>query len=166
MGVGRAEGRGEAACGLLADADPLAGGDGNMLLNIGPEPTGAIEDGQVERLKEIGAWLAKYGQSIYATRGGPYKPAKHVVSTRKGHTVYLHVLAWPEETLKLPALPAKIVKSSLLTGGQARVSQTDAGIEITVPKSDRREIDTIVMLQLDKPAIDVAPIAVSSLANR
>ena len=98
-----------------------AGGDGNMLLNIGPEPTGAIEDCQVERLKEIGAWLAKYGESIYGTRGGPYKPAKHVVSTRKGHTVYLHVLAWPEEVLKLPALPAKIVKSSLLTGGRAQV---------------------------------------------
>ena len=69
-----------------------AGGDGNVLLNIGPEPTGAIEDCQVERLKEIGAWLAKYGQSIYGTRGGPYKPTKRVASTRKGNTVYLHIL--------------------------------------------------------------------------
>ncbi len=142
-----------------------AGGDGNMLLNIGPEPSGAISNGQAARLKEIGAWLAKYGQSIYATRGGPYKPAKHVVSTRQGHTVYLHVLAWPEEVLTLPALPAKIVKSSLLTGGQLHVSQTAAGLEITIPKSDRQKIDTIVMLQLDKPAIDVAPIAVSSLGQ-
>ncbi len=141
-----------------------AGGDGNMLLNIGPEPTGAIESCQMERLKEIGAWLAKYGQSIYGTRGGPYKPAKQVVSTRHGRTVYLHVLAWPEEVLTLPALPAKIVQSSLLTGGRAQVRQTDAGIEISVAKSDRREVDTIVMLQLDKPALDVAPIAVSSLS--
>ena len=46
-----------------------------------------------------------------------------------------------------------------------QVHQTDAGIEITVPKSDRQEIDTIVMLQLDKPALDVAPIAVSSLGQ-
>ncbi len=142
-----------------------AAGDGNMLLNIGPQPTGAIENSQIERLKEMGAWLAKYGQSIYATRGGPYKPAKHVVSTRHGRTVYLHVLAWPEEVLTLPALPARIVGSSLLTGGQVQVSQTDAGIEIAVPKSDRREIDTIVMLQLDKPALDVAPIAVASLGQ-
>ena len=107
-----------------------AGGDGNMLLNIGPEPTGAIQDCQVERLKEIGAWLAKYGQSIYATRGGPYKPAKHVVSTRKGRTVYLHVLAWPEEVLKLPALPAKIVKSSLLTGGQRRSARLTPALRL------------------------------------
>jgi alpha-L-fucosidase len=142
-----------------------AGGDGNMLLNIGPEPTGAIPDCQVERLREMGAWLAQYGQSIYATRGGPYKPAKHLVSTRKDRTIYLHVLAWPEESLTLPALPAKIIESSLLSGGQLRVSQSAAGVEITVPKSDRQPIDTIVVLQLDKPAIDIAPIAVSSVGQ-
>ena len=138
-----------------------AGGDGNLLFNVGPMPTGEIESRQVERLKEMGAWLAKYGRSIYETRGGPYKPVKHMACTRNGDTVYLHILAWPKEVLKLPALPAKIVASSLLTGGQVRVSQTDAGLEISVPKSDRQAVDTIVVLQLDKPAMEIAPIAVS-----
>jgi alpha-L-fucosidase len=138
-----------------------AGGDGNMLLNIGPEPTGAIEDCQVNRLKQIGAWTARYGESIYGTRGGPYKPNKHLACTRKGDVVYLHVLAWPDEALRLPPLPAKIVESRLLTGGDVKVSQTDDGIEFSVPKADRQPIDTIVVLRLDKPAIDIAPIAVS-----
>ncbi len=138
-----------------------AGGDGNMLLNIGPEPTGAIEDCQINRLKDIGAWMAKYGESIYGTRGGPYKPAKHLACTRKGDSVYLHVLAWPEEVLRLSPLPARIVETSLLTAGSVAVSQTDDGVEISVPKADRRAIDTIVVLHLDKPAIDIAPIAVS-----
>jgi alpha-L-fucosidase len=138
-----------------------AGGDGNMLLNVGPEPSGAIEDCQADRLKEMGAWMEKYGESIYATRGGPFKPAKHLASTRKGNTIYLHVLAWPEEVLRLPALPAKIVQSSLLGGGQVRVNQTEDRIEITVPKSDRQAIDTIIVLALDKPAIDIAPLAAS-----
>ena len=140
-----------------------AGGDGNLLLNVGPMPDGRIEPRQVDRLKEMGAWLAKYGQSIYATRGGPYKPAKHVVSTRNGRTVYLHIIGWPEETLRLPALPAKIVSSSVLTGGKASVEQTDAGIEIRVPAADRQEIDTIVVLELDKLAMEIAPIPVASL---
>ena len=139
-----------------------AGGDGNMLLNIGPEPTGAIEDCQVSRLNEMGTWMGKYGQSIYGTRGGPYKPNKYFVCTRKGDTVYLHVLAWPKEALRLPPLPAKIVESSLLTGGDVKVDQTADGIEISVPKAGRQPIDTIVLLRLDKPAIDIAPIAVSS----
>ena len=142
-----------------------AGGDGNLLFNVGPMATGEIEPRQIERLKEMGAWLTKYGQSIYGTRGGPFKPAKHVVSTRQGNTIYLHILAWPEELLTLPALPAKIVKANTLTGGEATIKQTEAGIEITVPKSDRQEMDTIVALELDKPAADIGPIAVGSIGQ-
>ncbi|MGA2034295.1 MAG: hypothetical protein ABSG68_18775, partial [Thermoguttaceae bacterium] len=82
-----------------------------------------------------------------------------VASTRKGNTVYIHVTAWPEATLTLPPLPAKIVTSRVLTGGQASVKQSDAGIEIAVPKSDRQEIDTIVVLELDKPAIEIQPVS-------
>ena len=137
-----------------------AGGDGNMLLNVGPRPDGLIEPKQVARLAEIGDWLAKYGEAIYGTRGGPYKPAKHVVSTRKGNTIYLHITDWPQETLKLPPLPATIRKSSVLTGGAVNVRQTADGLEIAVPKSDRQAMDTIVALELDTPAIAIAPISV------
>ena len=68
-----------------------AGGDGNMLLNVGPMPSGEIAPEQVGRLQEMGAWLAKYGESIYGTRGGPFRPGRFGVSTRKGRTIYLHV---------------------------------------------------------------------------
>ena len=49
----------------------VVGGDGNLLLDVGPMPDGRIEPRQVQRLKEMGQWLAKYGESIYGTRGGP-----------------------------------------------------------------------------------------------
>ena len=52
----------------------VIGGDGNLLFNVGPMPDGRIEPEQVERLKEMGAWLAKYGDGVYGTRGGPFKP--------------------------------------------------------------------------------------------
>ncbi|MGC8638452.1 MAG: alpha-L-fucosidase [Isosphaeraceae bacterium] len=142
-----------------------AGGNGNVLLNVGPTPEGVIEPIQVERLKEIGAWLAKYGESIYGTRGGPYKPTKSLASTRKNNTVYIHITGWPEETVVLPPLPARIVKTRALTGGRASVKQSEAGIEISVPKADRQEIDTIVALDLDKPAIEIAPIAVNPVGE-
>ena len=51
-----------------------AGGDGNLALNTNPMPDGRIEPRQVERLHEIGQWLAKHGESIYGTRGGPFRP--------------------------------------------------------------------------------------------
>ena len=138
------------------------GGDGNLLFNVGPMPDGRIESRQVERLKEMGAWLKKYGQSIYGTRGGPFKPGTWGASTHKGNAVYVHVLNWSGEKLILPPIPKKIVASSVLTGGIATVRQTDEAIEISVPKAYRHEIDTIVKLQLDGPVDELAPIGLPS----
>jgi alpha-L-fucosidase len=136
------------------------GGDGNLLLNVGPMPNGKIEPRQADRLREIGEWLAKYGESVYGTRGGPFTPWKFGVSTRKGKTIFVHVFAWPGETMTLPPLRAKVVHSSLLTGGRVTVAQTDAGIRITVPPADQKEIDTVVALELDRPAGELSPVAV------
>ena len=65
-----------------------AGGDGNLLFNVGPMPDGRIEPSQVDRLKEMGKWMEKYGNTIYETRGGPFKPTDWGVSTRKGNKIF------------------------------------------------------------------------------
>jgi alpha-L-fucosidase len=136
-----------------------AGGDGNLLLNVGPTPTGEIAPEQVGRLKEIGEWLAKYGESIYGTRGGPFRPGRFGVSTRKAQTIYLHIQRWPGETLSLPAIPAKVVGCVALTGGPATFRQTDDLLEVTLPARDRHELDTIIALELDRPAGTIASVA-------
>jgi alpha-L-fucosidase len=46
-----------------------AGRDANFLLNIGPMPNGDISQQFVDTLKDVGNWLAKYGESVYGTRG-------------------------------------------------------------------------------------------------
>jgi alpha-L-fucosidase len=125
-------------------------------------PSGEIEPRQVERLKQMGAWLAKYGESVYGTRGGPFKPDQRVASTRTGNTIYVHVLKWDGESISLPAMPKKIVASSLLTGGSTEVKQDGSGITIRVAAPDRQEIDTIVKLELDGPALDIRPIKLPS----
>jgi alpha-L-fucosidase len=148
-----------------------AGGDGNLLLNVGPMPTGEIAPEQADRLREIGVWLAKYGESIYGTRGGPFKPGDYGVSTRKGKTIYLHICDWPEGTLKLPAIRSKVRRSRLLGGGKAKVYQTATGLEISVPERDRHSLDTIVALELDSEAdgigaVDVpAPVSLTTKAK-
>jgi alpha-L-fucosidase len=134
-----------------------AGGDGNLLFNVGPMPTGEIEPRQVERLKEMGQWLGKYGRTIYATRGGPWKPGAWGASTYSGNTVYVHVLKWEGDEVRLPGIAKKIVSSSVLTGGKADVKQTDEMITISVLQGDRQEIDTIIALVLDGPAADATP---------
>jgi alpha-L-fucosidase len=137
-----------------------AGGDGNVLLNVGPTPEGIIAPEQANLIKKAGAWLAKYGESIYGTRGGPFKPGVYGVSTRKGKTVYIHVRKWIEDSVKLPAIPAKVLSSRTLTGGNAKVVQTASGIEISVSESNRDPIDTIVALELDVPANQIPAVDV------
>jgi alpha-L-fucosidase len=140
----------------------VVGGDGNLLFNVGPMPDGRIEPRQVERLREMGAWLKKYGQSIYATRGGPFRTGLWGASTHKDNTIYVHILSWPGEKLLLPPIPKRIIASSVLTDGTTIVRQTDKAIEISVPEAYRREIDTIIKLELDGPAEEIAPVSLPS----
>ncbi len=70
-----------------------AGGDGNLLLNIGPKGDGSIEPQQVCRLQEIGQWLNSNNNSkaIYNTRGGPVAPQSWGVMTHQGNKLYAHI---------------------------------------------------------------------------
>jgi alpha-L-fucosidase len=137
-----------AAClGMLVGC---ATGDGNLLLNVGPMPTGEIPHDQVERLQELGRWLNQYGESIYGTRGGPFLPGDYGGSTRRGKAVYLHVRGWDQDPLKLPPLPAALVRSRVLTGGEATVRATSAGLEVSVPAAARHPLDTVVALEFDR----------------
>ncbi len=145
----------------------VTGGDGNFLFNVGPMPDGRIEPRQVDRLREMGAWLRQYGQTIYGTRGGPYRwcacsPAG-VVATRRGRVIYLHVLDWNDDMLKLPPLPARITRSWLLTGGNVDVRQSSEGVTVYVPPGSRQEIDTIVALHMDTPVEDLLPIPLNGI---
>jgi alpha-L-fucosidase len=135
-----------------------AGGDGNLLLNVGPMPDGRIEPRQVDVLRGVGAWLEEHGESIYGTRGGPFKPGRYGASTRRGNLIYLHVFEWPGPSLKLPPITAKVVRGRVLTGGKATVRQTASGIEIFAPEPARPAADTVIVLELDRDAARIAAV--------
>jgi len=143
-----------------------AGGDGNLLLNVGPMPDGCIEPRQVEVLKGVGAWLARNGESIYGTRGGPFKPGRYGASTRRANRIYLHVFAGAGPSLKLPPIPLKVVGSRILGGGWASVRQTDSGLEVFIPEGRGPSADTVVVLELDGPAAGIAPVEVPGSAPK
>jgi alpha-L-fucosidase len=135
-----------------------AGGDGNLLLNVGPMPTGEIEKRQADRLREVGGWLRTHGEAVYGTRGGPFLPGSWGVSTHRERNVYVHVLRWPTDgALVLPALERRIVGASVVGGGVAEAMQSAAGTTIRVAAAHRQPIDTVVRLELDGPAGTLAP---------
>ena len=93
-------------------------GDGNYLLNVGPRPDGSIEPDQAERLKEVGRWMEKYGESIYKTSGGPFPNGEWGGFTHKDNIIYVHVLDWSKMPEILPAIDRKIRKATCLSGGK------------------------------------------------
>lgn len=124
------------------------GGDGNLLLNVGPMPDGRIEPRQVDRLKEIGDWLELNGESIYGTRGGPFKPGKWGVSTSNEDKIYLHILDAKENKLELQPLSTEIISCRKLQGGAVKFTQNINGIELDISDFDMKEVDNIVVLEL------------------
>ncbi len=138
-----------------------AGGDGNLLFNVGPMPDGRIEPRQVERLLEEGKWIKQYGESVYGTRGGPFKPGKWGASTYKGNRIFVQIFDWPQEgPLVLPALPKKIQSAKLFAGAAVKFDQTVEALRIEVPKEKREKIATTIVLELDGPAGEIDPVAV------
>lgn len=94
-----------------------AGRNGNLLLNIGPQPDGKLPATAVERLREMGEWLARYGESIYGTRGGDIPPHGWGVTTRKGDKLYVHVLDLQDDALYLQ-LAQRVKSARCLNNGE------------------------------------------------
>jgi alpha-L-fucosidase len=141
------------------------GGDGNLLFNVGPQPDGLIEPRQVERLKEMGAWLAKNSEAIYGTRGGPWKPSSHMVSTRKGDKIYLHLLSKVDGPISVPGLPVAIKSAKLLNGPAIKTTTAEGSLSIEVPANSWDAIDTIVELTIEGDAMDIAPLKPSTRSS-
>jgi len=128
-----------------------AGNNSNLLLNIGPLPSGEIQDEFATRLRAVGEWLTKYGVSIYGTRGGPIAPGDWGVTTQKGDIVYVHVLNWKAPLLALPPSPRKITSAQeLIHGTKLQVAQSENGVVIALLPAEKNQTDRVVVLTLAK----------------
>ena len=126
-----------------------AGNDANLLLNVGPRPDGTIQPEAADRLRDVGRWLERYGASIYNTRHGPVPPRDWGVTTQRGDTVFVHVLDWPDRLLALPPLGARVVRAHMLGSDvPVSVSQSDAGVTLTLPPGVDDEPDRVAVLLL------------------
>ena len=80
-----------------------------------------------------------------------------MVSTRKGNKIYLHLLNYPATNLTLPFPKGTKVKNAYFLQGNSSLDivQDNNSIHINLPKSLQTEIATVIVLTLDKPAMDI-----------
>ena len=130
-----------------------AGGNGNLLLNVGPMPDGRIEQRQITRLKEIGDWLKLNSEAIYNTLGGPYEPTNNYATTRKGNKIYLHVLKTDTSAITLKAIPGrKVLKAGTMDGESVPVEKGDDTFKVMLPQSRSGKTEYVIVLELDGSA--------------
>lgn len=111
-----------------------SGKGANLLLNVGPQPDGTLPEAALTRLAEMGKWLDRYGESIYATVAGGYREGDNLITTRNGNVLYVHILNTDIEQVKMPV--AQKVKSVEVLGEGTRIDYKckkgvlDFGVEI------------------------------------
>lgn len=141
---------------VLAQLINCAGGDGNYLLSIGCKPDGAIAEKESKRMMEVGGWLERYGESIYGTRGGVWKPTKDYASCFRGSTVYLHILQnLPFIRLSLPLEKNVFLSAQCISGEKVFVSAKNGKLNITVLGKKPNSPDAIIKIKFaDKPIME------------
>jgi len=127
-----------------------AGGNGNLLLNVGPMPDGRIEARQIIRLKEIGQWLKTNGEAIYGTLGGPYQPTDAYATTRKGNKLFVHILKTDSDAVSLKNIAGrKPVKAYVLGGGKVLIEPGTFDFKIKLPKTQPGTLQYVIAIEMD-----------------
>ena len=128
-----------------------AGRNANLLLNIGPEPSGALPALALDRLAKIGSWMKVYGKTVKdGVREGLLPPQEWGVTTQRGKTLYLHILDWKSRMLSLPLTDRVQRVVSFDTQRPIPYTQTKAGLTLTFDKAphELNAIDYIVEVTL------------------
>jgi alpha-L-fucosidase len=99
----------------------VAGGFGNLLLNVGPAPDGSVPPEAVERLRPVGEWLKASGEAVYGITDrtdGRLEWMPCGQWTAKGRNSYWWVNRWPGRELVVGGLKTRVVRASFLATGE------------------------------------------------
>jgi alpha-L-fucosidase len=130
---------------------------GNYLLNIGPDPDGAVPDKSVEVLEEVGRWMDTNGKTIYDSDLCQPRRSNYASFTRTGNTLYMHIHSWPGGDVAISGLQTKVKSARVLKTNQNVTISQDAyrvhltGLPIDAPDSP---VTTIALECEDEPKQD------------
>lgn len=125
-----------------------AGKGANLLLNIGPQPSGELPAVALERLKGVGEWMRQYGETIRGTQAGDVPVQEWGATTRKGNRLFVHITHHESQQLLLPLQGKVRVLRAFVYGTNktVQVKKTPEGLLLTMPEVPNG-IDYIVEIQ-------------------
>ncbi len=155
---------------LLRNLIDIASKGGNYLLNIGPMETGEVPVPEIERLEEMGKWLAVNGEAVYATQptlfgaeGGAFSatekdksgnpvfvPSWKWRSTTAPNRIYIHLFEWPGAAFHLDKVPRNVTGAYLLADKARtplKMTQRGAGVHVGLPPQAPDAIATVLVLE-------------------
>lgn len=119
----------------------------NLLMNIGPQPNGELPAIALERLKGMGEWLQKYGETIYGTTAGDVAVQDWGVTTRKGDRLFVHIFNKDLKSLYLPISCKVKVAKEFLSGVTVKFEQWKHGVQLQLPQGiDTNGPDLVIEL--------------------
>lgn len=125
-------------------------GNGNYLLAFIPNTDGGIPEEQQKIATEMGAWVHKNAQAIFGTSGGPYYPNSWGAVHAKTQKFIFNILSESPDTLSLPSIGAKVLKTKIINGGKISIKSSNKDLTIYAPVNERgSEGVSIVELTLD-----------------
>lgn len=132
---------------LVRNLVDTASKGGNLLLNIGPMADGSVPQASVERLQQMGAWLRRNGDSVYATGANPLgEVAWGRITAKDDGRLFLHVFERPaggELRLRAPGQ----WRARLLDGGATLRTRRDGDeLAVALPATPGDSIDTVIEL--------------------
>jgi alpha-L-fucosidase len=144
---------------LLAKA---AARGGNVLLNIGPMGNGKMDPKDLKILDGVGAWMKVNEASIRGTDRTPLAVQAWGESTRKGSTLYLHVLNWPSKgRIVVGGLKSKVKGATLLADPRhapLKVERAgDLDVVVQGPAQAPDQTDTVIALDVDGEVVTDRP---------
>ena len=123
-----------------------AGKGANLLLNVGPQPNGELPAAAVERMQAMGEWLAKYGETIYATEAGDIRQQEWGCTTRKGDKLFVHIFEHAGGELLLPLEREVVSAHRFDDGASVGFEPTAEGVKLHIGEI-KESIDHIIVLE-------------------
>lgn len=128
-----------------------ATGGGNLLLNFGPRPDGTFTCGESAVARATGEFLARYGEAVYGTRGGPYRNGPWGGSCHKENRLFLFLYDWSSVgPLSFDPMPRRVLSARTLEGAPVTFNQDVNRLEVDVPLDLRVHPVTVIELTLDQ----------------